>query len=87
MGGQGVLPIPLVYNGWVQNLPAIWKNQLTPEQQNPFPIGNIVVGGEIFGANATALLLAGAVANAYWILPVLIGIAVIPLLMRTKNRN
>src|SRR5437660_752748 len=21
MGGQGVLPIPLVYNGWVQNLP------------------------------------------------------------------
>ena len=87
MGGQGVLPIPLVYNGWVQNLPAIWKNQLTPEQQNPFPIGNIVVGGEIFGVNATALLLAGAVANAYWILPVLIGIAVIPLLMRTKNRN
>src|SRR3989442_6067630 len=87
MGGQGVLPIPLVYNGWVQNLPAIWKNQLTPEQQNPFPIGNVVVGGEIFGANATALLLAGAVANAYWILPVLIGIAMIPLLMRTKNRN
>ena len=21
MGGQGVLPIPLVYNGWVQKLP------------------------------------------------------------------
>ena len=22
MGGQGVLTVPLVYNGWVQNLPA-----------------------------------------------------------------
>lgn len=36
MGGQGILPIPVVYNGWVQNLPASWKNQLTPAQQNPF---------------------------------------------------
>lgn len=36
MGGQGVLPIPLVYNGWVQNLPSSWKSQLTPEQQNPY---------------------------------------------------
>jgi DNA-binding beta-propeller fold protein YncE len=38
MGGQGVLPIPLVYNGWVQKLPKQWKNQLTPGQLNPFPI-------------------------------------------------
>ena len=37
MGGQGVLPIPLVYNGWVQKLPDFWKNQLTPSQRNPFP--------------------------------------------------
>lgn len=36
-GGQGVLPIPLVYNGWVQKLPAYWKAQLTPEQLNPIP--------------------------------------------------
>jgi DNA-binding beta-propeller fold protein YncE len=35
MGGQGVLPIPLVYNGWVQNLPNGWKKLLTPKQQNP----------------------------------------------------
>jgi hypothetical protein len=35
MGGQGVLPIPLVYNGWVQNLPSSWKKQLTKKQQNP----------------------------------------------------
>ncbi len=35
MGGQGVLPIPLVYNGWVQNLPAFFCNQLTPQQRNP----------------------------------------------------
>jgi hypothetical protein len=35
MGGQGILPIPVVYNGWVQKLPAIWKNKLTPMQQNP----------------------------------------------------
>ncbi|MGE0642828.1 MAG: copper oxidase [Nitrospira sp.] len=38
MGGQGVLPIPLVYNGWVQNLPPSWKSQLTPAQQNPSPL-------------------------------------------------
>ena len=37
MGGQGVLPIPLVYNGWVQKLPGFWKSQLTAEQKNPFP--------------------------------------------------
>jgi hypothetical protein len=35
MGGQGVLAIPVPYNGWVQRLPAVWKNQLTPAQQNP----------------------------------------------------
>jgi YVTN family beta-propeller protein len=37
MGGQGLLTIPVVYNGWVQNLPTVWKNQLTPAQRNPFP--------------------------------------------------
>ncbi|MBI2829764.1 MAG: beta-propeller fold lactonase family protein [Chloroflexi bacterium] len=37
MGGQGVLPIPVVYNGWVQNLPASWADKLTPEQRNPLP--------------------------------------------------
>jgi hypothetical protein len=37
MGGQGVLPIPLVYNGWVQNLPHEWKEKLTTQQKNPFP--------------------------------------------------
>lgn len=35
MGGQGILAIPVVYNGWVQNLPDTWKNQLTPAQRNP----------------------------------------------------
>jgi hypothetical protein len=35
MGGQGVLPIPVVYNGWVQNLPQVYKDQLTPAQQDP----------------------------------------------------
>ena len=35
MGGQGILPIPVVYNGWVQNLPTSWSSQLTPAQQNP----------------------------------------------------
>lgn len=37
MGGQGVLPIPVVYNGWVQQLPQFWKKQLTGSQRNPFP--------------------------------------------------
>lgn len=37
MGGQGVLAIPVVYNGWVQNLPASWRDQLTAQQRNPFP--------------------------------------------------
>ena len=39
MGGQGVLPIPVVYNGWVQNLPGNlptdWKCQLSAQQRNP----------------------------------------------------
>jgi DNA-binding beta-propeller fold protein YncE/plastocyanin len=36
MGGQGVLPIPLVYNGWVQNIPNTPPfDQLTCEQRNP----------------------------------------------------
>lgn len=36
MGGQGVLPIPLVYNGWVQKLPEEWKEKLTNQQKHPF---------------------------------------------------
>ncbi len=35
MGGQGILTIPVVYNGWVQNLPQVWKDQLTAAQRNP----------------------------------------------------
>lgn len=35
MGGQGVLAIPVVYNGWVQNLPENWKAKLTEEQKDP----------------------------------------------------
>ncbi|MFD2398135.1 copper oxidase [Prauserella oleivorans] len=36
MGGQGVLPIPLVYEGWVQNVPDNATNaQLTCRQRNP----------------------------------------------------
>jgi DNA-binding beta-propeller fold protein YncE len=36
IGGQGVLPIPLVYNGWVQNVPNTPPfDQLTCEQRNP----------------------------------------------------
>ncbi|UVT20565.1 MAG: copper oxidase [Nitrospira sp.] len=35
MGGQGVLPIPVVYNGWVQELPAEWCSKLSPQQRNP----------------------------------------------------
>jgi DNA-binding beta-propeller fold protein YncE len=37
MGGQGVLAIPVIYNGWVQKLPQFWKDQLTPDQLNPIP--------------------------------------------------
>jgi DNA-binding beta-propeller fold protein YncE len=40
MGGQGVLPVPNVYNGWVQKLPNAWKHQLTEKQRNPFPSAN-----------------------------------------------
>ncbi len=38
MGGQGVLALPLVYNGWVQNVPnsgPYSKSQLTCQQLNP----------------------------------------------------
>jgi DNA-binding beta-propeller fold protein YncE len=37
MGGQGVLAIPLPYNGWVQNLPQSWRALLTTEQLQPIP--------------------------------------------------
>jgi len=37
MGGQGVLAIPVPYNGWVQQLPQSWKSLLTAKQINPFP--------------------------------------------------
>jgi len=45
MGGQGVLPVPVVYNGWVQQWVAncatadctTWKSQLTPKQKSPLP--------------------------------------------------
>lgn len=39
MGGQGVLAIPNVYNGWVQKIPDSnpLKAQLTAAQKNPFP--------------------------------------------------
>jgi hypothetical protein len=33
--GQGVLPVPNVYNGWVQELPIAYKAQLTKAQRNP----------------------------------------------------
>lgn len=35
MGGQGILPIPVVYNGWVQNLPNSWCANLTVQQRDP----------------------------------------------------
>jgi len=35
MGGQGVLPIPNVYNGWVQKLPNRFCTQLSTQQRNP----------------------------------------------------
>ncbi|GAB3260714.1 YncE family protein [Nocardioides dilutus] len=34
-GGQGVLPLPLVYNGWSQKIPKAWRKGLTCEQINP----------------------------------------------------
>ncbi len=34
-GGQGVLAVPNVYNGWVQQLPIGYKAQLTRAQRNP----------------------------------------------------
>ncbi|PTN11040.1 multicopper oxidase domain-containing protein [Nitrosomonas aestuarii] len=37
MGGQGVLAIPNVYNGWVQQLPPEWQAGLTEAQRNPVP--------------------------------------------------
>lgn len=38
MGGQGVLPVPVVYNGWVQNLPEEWKEKLTHQQKHPIGV-------------------------------------------------
>ncbi len=46
MGGQGVLAVPVVYNGWVQQWVenckgkdcTAWKKQLTTTQKNPGPV-------------------------------------------------
>lgn len=39
-GAQGVMAVPNVYNGWVQELPTGYKAQLTRAQRNPIgPIG------------------------------------------------
>ncbi len=35
MGAQGVMAVPNIYNGWVQQLPNGYKAQLTREQRNP----------------------------------------------------
>jgi DNA-binding beta-propeller fold protein YncE len=34
-GGQGVLAIPVVYNGWVHQLPSSWSSKLTSCQRSP----------------------------------------------------
>lgn len=34
-GGQGVLPVPLVYNGWAQQNEGTFRSQLTCQQLNP----------------------------------------------------
>ena len=38
MGGQGVLPVPNVYNGWVQKLPNSFCTQLSAQQRNPIGV-------------------------------------------------
>jgi hypothetical protein len=48
MGGQGVLPVPVVYNGWVQQWVdhcntkdcKAWKGQLTSNQKYPGSVTN-----------------------------------------------
>ena len=37
-GGQGVLPVPNVYNGWVQKLPNSFCTQLSAQQRNPIGV-------------------------------------------------
>jgi len=39
MGGQGVMPIPNVYNGWVQKRPTSFCTLLSAKQNNP--LGNL----------------------------------------------
>ncbi|MCA1957535.1 MAG: hypothetical protein LDL14_03270 [Nitrospira sp.] len=34
-GAQGIMAVPNVYNGWVQELPVGYKAQLTKKQRNP----------------------------------------------------
>ena len=34
-GAQGVMAVPNIYNGWVQELPVGYKAQLTRKQRNP----------------------------------------------------
>lgn len=34
-GGQGVLAVPVVYDGWVQKLPPAWSSKQTCRQRDP----------------------------------------------------
>lgn len=40
LGGQGVLPYPIAYDGWVQNAPTEYAEQLTCKQLNPVKLEN-----------------------------------------------
>ena len=41
MGGQGVLPIPLVSNGWVQNLPLFMEGPVNARTEASSPINGL----------------------------------------------
>lgn len=95
-GGQGILPLPLVSNGWVQDTVAAcddgncsvevegWIDDLTAAQKNPSFIEQLI-GGESIPIDTTSLLLAGAQMTVSWLIPVIVAGAGIGLVLLRRK--
>jgi len=94
-GGQGILPLPLVSNGWVQDTVAAcddgqcsdevegWINDLTAAQKDP-SFFEQVVGGLGIPLESTSLILAGAQSFS-WMIPLVLSVIGIGLFVVSRK--
>jgi len=94
-GGQGILPLPIVSNGWVQDTVAAcddgqcsdevegWINDLTAAQKDP-SFFDQVVGGLGIPLESTSLILAGAQSFS-WMIPLVLSVIGIGLFVVSRK--